>query len=733
MWNRDRETRRKTKSNSAEDSPDLHPHDLDVRRLTGHLHECRDSLRDIRALTSEMDPSMRLRQLTFALALSLCSFSSLFAQPSASGVKPAREIPPPGIALPADQKAQLNKKRLELSRKISALSQKNQSEITALIPDVEIFARAVQLAIEGNTFYTEQDIANAHKLLETGLARAQELAQGKHSWTTQTGPVARGYRSILDGTVQPYGVVIGPDVKFDGAPVRCDIWFRGRSEKGLELQFINDRMTKEGEYKLTDGIMLHPMGRYCNANRFAGEVDVFEALEHARSQYAIDENRIAVGGFSMGGAACWGFTVHYPGKWFASYPGAGFSETFRFLGMDKNPDRIPADYQQKLWNLYDAHVLADNLYDIPTIAYSGEKDGQKMAADIMVESAAKYGLTLPHVIGPDTAHKLHPDSKKIISERLAQLAEKGRNRMPASLRFTTYTLKYNNCAWVTIDALKEHWAESWVHADLQPEESPTGFTIKTKNVTGLTVEFPADISPFPAVKELSVQIDGQTVTGLRTGAQKELTAHFQLQGDKWKVISEKEVHSGLVKRHDLQGPIDDALMGPFLFVKPTGSYVSPQVGEWVKSEMDRASKNWQRQMRGLARVRRDVDVNNADIRENNLILWGCPKSNALIKKVLPDLPIQWSGSELVVGDKRFQPEKEVLVMVYPNPLNPERYIVINSGLTYREFDYENNARQTPKLPDWAVIDTSTPPNDVAPGKIVEADFFDEQWKVKTAR
>jgi hypothetical protein len=36
------------------------------------------------------------------------------------------------------------------------------------------------------------------------------------------------------------------------------------------------------------------------------------------------------------------------------------------------------------------------------------------------------------------------------------------------------------------------------------------------------------------------------------------------------------------------------------------------------------------------------------------------------------------------------------------------------------------------LPDWAVVDLSTPPNSVWPGKIVDADFFDEQWKLKVS-
>ena len=33
-------------------------------------------------------------------------------------------------------------------------------------------------------------------------------------------------------------------------------------------------------------------------------------------------------------------------------------------------------------------------------------------------------------------------------------------------------------------------------------------------------------------------------------------------------------------------------------------------------------------------------------------------------------------------------------------------------------------------PDWAVIDIRVPANSRFPGKVVAADFFDEQWRVK---
>jgi hypothetical protein len=56
-------------------------------------------------------------------------------------------------------------------------------------------------------------------------------------------------------------------------------------------------------------------------------------------------------------------------------------------------------------------------------------------------------------------------------------------------------------------------------------------------------------------------------------------------------------------------------------------------------------------------------------------------------------------------------------------------VVLNSGFTFREYDYLNNARQVPKLPDFAVIDVTTAPDERYPGRVVAAGFFDEKWEL----
>lgn len=68
-------------------------------------------------------------------------------------------------------------------------------------------------------------------------------------------------------------------------------------------------------------------------------------------------------------------------------------------------------------------------------------------------------------------------------------------------------------------------------------------------------------------------------------------------------------------------------------------------------------------------------------------------------------------------------------VVYPNPQHRQKYIVVNSGPTFREAHDRTNSLQNPKLPDWAVVDISQAPSASAPGRIVAADFFDEQWRL----
>ncbi|WP_417734304.1 prolyl oligopeptidase family serine peptidase [Rosistilla oblonga] len=681
-----------------------------------------------------------MRILCSLLSLTLLSTLVLADGPQDNLAKTVRPVPPLGVELSAADSKELLDGLADLDAKIQQIRDAKQPLGQALLPDVEIFSRAIRDAVAHRELFAERDIKKAKQVLAEGIARADALASGKAPWTTQTGLVVRGFRSRIDDTVQPYGMVVPESYAFSGATKhRLDLWLHGRGERSSEAVFIHERMNQVGRISPADTLVLHPYGRYCNAFKFAGEIDVLEALRHARTQYRVDNDRVSVRGFSMGGAGCWQLAVHYPDLFFAANPGAGFSETPEFLRTFQNETLDPTWYEEKLWQMYDCTGYAANLFNLPTVANSGELDKQKQAADIMEQAMQREGLRLTHLIGPQTKHTIHPDSAQLIERKLASLARVGRDRLPETIDFVTYTLRYNKSFWLTVTELDSHWEKATVRGGLRGPGNTVRLSVA--GVNGLRIELPAGESPFdprhPVNLELTVTGAGgagegfsqtQTIVGPQPESDRSWVCEVYRDGSTWKLG--RRPTTGLQKRHALQGPIDDAFMDRFILVEPTSTAAHSAIDAWTRAEFQRMVAEWRRQFRGDAIVRRDVDLTDEEIANCHLILFGDPSSNSVLGSIADKLPIGWNDKTVTVGKQQFDAEHHAPVMIYPNPMNPNRYVVLNSGFTYRTFAYLNNARQVPKLPDWAVIDVRTPADSLWPGKVVDANFFDESWQLR---
>ena len=511
-----------------------------------------------------------MRNIVSATLLLFLSTFALADGERDNNAQTVRRVPAEGINVPEDRETALRNGLSTLQHSIGELQKSKDATTRKLLPDVMIFERAVRCALDYNEFFAPKDINKADELLQEGINRATQLAAGEPKWITQRGLVVRGFVSQIDNTVQPYGLVVPDSYALDHSiPTRCDLWFHGRGETSSEVNFIWERMKNAGQYTPEHTIVLHPYGRYCNAFKFAGEVDVLEALEDVKTKYRIDEDRVSVRGFSMGGAGCWQFATHYSDRFFAANPGAGFSETPEFLKFFQNETLNPTPWEVKLWTMYDCDKYAINLAHCPTIAYSGEIDKQKQAADLMETVLENRNIRLKHIIGAGMAHKIDDVSKGIIDEGMAALAKRGRNSTPTSLNFETHTLKYNRMHWLTVDAIGEHWQPVQVKAEIL-NRPVSRFTLQ--NVTALTVDFPAGTYPgnivSSAIKNVQVtdfaesqvqtlQVPGPTSDGAWKFSLKQVADENGRQT--WTVV-DSPTSDKLAKRHNLQGPIDDAFM-----------------------------------------------------------------------------------------------------------------------------------------------------------------------------
>jgi hypothetical protein len=85
---------------------------------------------------------------------------------------------------------------------------KERSDKLELLPDVQIFHKAVDWALRYDEFYRSNEVQIARALLSQGKERAASLRNGEAPLMTATGLVVRGYASRIDGSIQPYGLVV---------------------------------------------------------------------------------------------------------------------------------------------------------------------------------------------------------------------------------------------------------------------------------------------------------------------------------------------------------------------------------------------------------------------------------------------------------------------------------------------------------------------------------------------
>jgi hypothetical protein len=72
----------------------------------------------------------------------------------------------------------------------------------------------------------------------------------------------------------------------------------------------------------------------------------------------------------------------------------------------------------------------------------------------------------------------------------------------------------------------------------------------------------------------------------------------------------------------------------------------------------------------------------------------------------------------------------VPVLIYPSPLNPNRYVVLNSGHTFHAADFQGtNALLYPRLGDYALFKIK--PTEKGPVAVETAvtGIFDDVWRV----
>ena len=540
-----------------------------------------------------------------------------------------------------------------------------------LIVDAEVARHAVELALRFPEEFTDQGkIRQALNALDHGLQRANQLKEGKPLWPSLKGRVSRAYRSCVDGTAQPYRVII-PASYDKSKPMPLYVYLHGRGDTDFETNWVGGPDKEGGSDKgggKGDYIQLQAYGRFNVSFRWAGETDVLEAIASVKKRYNIDPDRIVLAGFSMGGAGAWQLGLHCPDQFAAIEVDAGVLGTRR-----STAGLSPAQKAQAaIYGLMIDHAL--NTFNLPTVAYAGENDKQFASSISIREQLVREGFSFEHprqfqwkgkdintlfLAIPKVGHAhASGETARLVNAFISDAIKRGR-AVPDHLRFVTYTTRYNRHYWISVEGLARHFERSEIDAVRDPAR--TQFTIKTRNIVRLLVKDTSN------AKKITIDGDALDVKGAASLLLVCYSGHWRL--------ADPEDETGLRKTHGLQGPIDDAFT-------------------------------------------------SADIADHNLVLFGDPGSNRIIAQILDRLPLRWTKEAIELGSKSYRAADHIPVLIYPNPLNPRRYVVLNTGLIGQGIQ-----GGTPAYGDYAILNS----NAAVPLEVVDGGLFDETWKLTSRK
>ena len=191
-------------------------------------------------------------------------------------------------------------------------------------------------------------------------------------------------------------------------------------------------------------------------------------------------------GFSMGGAGTWHLGLHRPDNWCVIGPGAGFTTTKGYVS--KFPEPLTPTQETTL-HLYDAVDYAENVFNLPVVAYDGAEDKQLQASRNIEAALKKSELSMPFtlLVAPGLKHQFPAEWQKKAEEEYRKHLTKGRPDYPEQLHFVTYTLKYPQPSyWIEILGLDKHYERTVVDAKYTQE----GYEVKTRNVRALQLVLP---------------------------------------------------------------------------------------------------------------------------------------------------------------------------------------------------------------------------------------------------
>ncbi len=446
------------------------------------------------------------------------------------------------------------------------------------------------------------------------------------------------YFSPLDGSCQPYHLLV-PD-SYDGTKPTPVIFFLHGYDPAVSKiypwvpgEYMLDALNKVGM------IMAIPYGRKNTDFLGPGECDVLDVLAQVRRWVNVDEQRLYLMGVSAGGSGVWTMATHYPGLFAAILPMCG--RTNYYLWKELTPQSLPTPERLRI-STNNPIEMPENLRGTPVVIYHGEEDPaiKPDHSRQMAEKLKPLGNCTLHMV-PGEGHRVWETVLADDPVPFKEILAFRRNPLPKRVTFKSFSPKYNRAHWVRVLRIVEFGKPFTVDAEIV---APGQVRVRCTNVAQLALDLPS----------------------LERGKQ------WQVEG-----LPEPPPPREQEKTPAVCGPVENAYCAPFAMVLPTHG-----TSDELDKDRELATYNvdhWFRFTDGMPRTFADSSMTDFLLKRYNIIAFGSPRTNSVIAKAAHGLPVAFLSNGFEFMGRTFVGENVGLVMVYPNPLAPNRLLCIHSG------------------------------------------------------
>ena len=505
----------------------------------------------------------------------------------------------------------------------------------------------------------------------------------------------RTFPSAIDGSVQYYAVQPPPAAPEPGtSALFLSLHGAGVEARGQAASYAPK----------PDGYVIAPTNRRPFGFDWEdwGRLDALEVLELASARYGTDPARTYLTGHSMGGHGTWQLGAHFPGRFAAIAPSAGWRDFWGYAGGATFPDGDPiGDLLARSANASRTLLVERNLRAGGVYVLHGDADDNVPVGEAraMRERLAAFHPNFAYYERPGAGHWW--GSECVDWPPLFEFLR--RNELPEpgtllELEFVTVDPGVSSrCQWVTIEEQERPLEPSRLGVRLDPDQRT--LRLEAENVARASF----DLAPF--VERLA---PGAPLTLLALERACELPfedaaspVSIVLEDGSWRAGGARDERR---KSPERGGPFKAAFRNRMVLVY--GTRGTAQENAWARAKARFDHETWRYRGNGAVDVVSDADYAAGDFAGRNVVLYGNRDTNGAWSELLAGAPFDLARGRVRVGERVLEGDDLALLAVWRGPAGARASVAVigGSGLVgCRTTDHLPYFVSGVGYPDWTVL------------------------------